>query len=301
MYYVYEWYIVDTGHIFYVGKGTRNRYKVHSKRNKLFMNVYNEFNCESRIIKFFDNEKDAFEYEAKYIKELKAKGQCDCNIHIGGAGGSGEYWTEELRKEYSVNNVMKRQEQRTRMSITNPMKNKEIALKTNAQKKCRIQIGETIYSSLADAASKMNCSTYTITQWYLYGETEQGEKCINLDYQNSKKRGAVQKPFYYKDELFNNYEEFNQKYHIKHSTLKSWLSIGFDTEGNYCRRIDDKRELEYHKNSKSIPIIINGIKYPSLTQAEKQLPISRETISNYLKGKTFNPNYICIYDNQQPI
>lgn len=27
MFYVYEWYIVETGEIFYVGKGCKNRYK----------------------------------------------------------------------------------------------------------------------------------------------------------------------------------------------------------------------------------------------------------------------------------
>ena len=35
MYYVYEWYNVDTGEILYVGKGTGNRYKVKHGRNKL--------------------------------------------------------------------------------------------------------------------------------------------------------------------------------------------------------------------------------------------------------------------------
>ena len=35
MYYVYEWYVIDTNEIFYVGKGTRNRYKVR-KHNKFF-------------------------------------------------------------------------------------------------------------------------------------------------------------------------------------------------------------------------------------------------------------------------
>lgn len=35
MYYVYEWYNVDTGEILYVGKGKGYRYKVTHGRNKL--------------------------------------------------------------------------------------------------------------------------------------------------------------------------------------------------------------------------------------------------------------------------
>ena len=134
MYYVYEFYIVDTDEIVYVGKGTGRRYKVTSQRNELLTKMLAQNSCESRIVKTFENEKDAFAFEFDYINELKARGQCVCNIHSGGAGGSGEYWTEELRKEYSEKNVMKSPEQRKRMSANNPMKNPEIAKRTNGKK-----------------------------------------------------------------------------------------------------------------------------------------------------------------------
>ena len=35
MFYVYEWFIKESGKVFYVGKGHKNRYKVR-KHNKLF-------------------------------------------------------------------------------------------------------------------------------------------------------------------------------------------------------------------------------------------------------------------------
>ena len=100
MYYVYEFYIVETNEIIYVGKGKGDRYKVKYHRNKLLTEKLNTYNCDSRIIKYFDNEKDAFMYEYEYIKLLKEQGLCSCNIYPGGAGGSGEYWTDELRKGY---------------------------------------------------------------------------------------------------------------------------------------------------------------------------------------------------------
>lgn len=48
MYYVYEFYIVDTDEIVYVGKGTGRRYKVTSQRNELLTKMLAQNSCESR-------------------------------------------------------------------------------------------------------------------------------------------------------------------------------------------------------------------------------------------------------------
>ena len=61
MFYVYEWYIKDTNEIFYVGKGIGKRYKVTKGRNSQFNKMLEKYDCDSRIIKWFKNEKDAFE------------------------------------------------------------------------------------------------------------------------------------------------------------------------------------------------------------------------------------------------
>ena len=53
MFYVYEWYIKETNEIFYVGKGSEQRYKVTYDRNKLFNEIIQNHNCESRIVKYF--------------------------------------------------------------------------------------------------------------------------------------------------------------------------------------------------------------------------------------------------------
>lgn len=53
MFYVYEWYIKETNEIFYVGKGSGQRYKVTYNRNKLFNEIIQKHNCDSRIIKYF--------------------------------------------------------------------------------------------------------------------------------------------------------------------------------------------------------------------------------------------------------
>lgn len=175
MFYVYEWYITDTQEIIYVGKGCRNRYKVR-KHNKFFNEMIKRYNCQSRIIKKFENEKDAFDYEYIRINELKEKGQCICNIYEGGTGGTTSWWTDELRKKYSENNVMKSEKQRERMKKNNPMSNNNIAEKTNGQKRRKVIIGNVTYKSIKDAKQILGVSYSNLITWNKKGITPNGEK-----------------------------------------------------------------------------------------------------------------------------
>lgn len=83
-YYVYEWFVVETNEIFYVGKGTKNRYKTRKRQNKFFMNFLNSHNCESRIL--FDglSETDAYQKEIETISNYKRLGYRLTNQTIGG-------------------------------------------------------------------------------------------------------------------------------------------------------------------------------------------------------------------------
>ena len=92
-YYVYEWYNVDTGHVFYVGKGTGDRAgKVGiSARNIYFCRYYSKYNCDYRIVEDNLDEKSAYILENKICKERKENGECECNIADTSlcSGGSG--------------------------------------------------------------------------------------------------------------------------------------------------------------------------------------------------------------------
>lgn len=175
MFYVYEWYIKDTQEIIYVGKGCKNRYKV-TKHNKFFNEMIKRYKCESRIIKEFKNEKDAFDYEYIRINELKKKGQCICNIYQGGTGGTVNWWTDELRKQYSENNVMKSEKQRERMKNNNPMSNNDIAEKTNGKKRRKVIIGNITYISIKEAKEVLGVSYSNLMTWNKKGITPNGEK-----------------------------------------------------------------------------------------------------------------------------
>ena len=81
--YVYEWYIVETGEIFYVGKGSGKRATSMKDRNDLFKQIRRENNCDFRILKYFDDNQEAFNYEKERGLELKAIGQAKACFMLG--------------------------------------------------------------------------------------------------------------------------------------------------------------------------------------------------------------------------
>lgn len=180
MFYVYEWYIKNTNEVIYVGKGTKLRYTVR-KHNKLFNEMIKRFDCDSRIIKTFTNEEDAFEYEYTRINELKSQNQCVCNIRYGGFGGTTNWWTDDLRKQYSKNNVMKSKEQRERMSKNNPMRNKDVAKKVATSKSRPVIIAGVEYPSVKKAHEILGFAVDTIQKWCINGVNSKGEKCSYKD------------------------------------------------------------------------------------------------------------------------
>ena len=82
-YYVYEWFIVETGEVFYVGKGSGNRATSMKDRNDLFKQIRRERECDYRILRHFMDNKEAFEYEKERGLELKAIGQAKACFMLG--------------------------------------------------------------------------------------------------------------------------------------------------------------------------------------------------------------------------
>lgn len=176
MFYVYEWFIKNTGEVIYVGKGTKRRYKVR-KHNRLFNEMLKRFECDSRIIKTFESEQEAFEYEYEMIEYYKNKNQCVCNIKKGGTGGETSWWTQEKRKQYSLNNVMKSNSQRKRMKENNPMKNKDVVEKVSKSKRKRVVINGVEYESVKMASKKLGYCEFTISNWCKKGYDIFGNPC----------------------------------------------------------------------------------------------------------------------------
>lgn len=180
MFYVYEWFIIETGEIFYVGKGTNRRYKVR-KHNKMFNEFVKRFHSNSRIIAEFSTEQEAFEYEYKRIEELREQGQCVCNIKNGGFGGTVSDWNDEKRKRYSEHNVMKSEKQRSRMKENNPMKNPNVKAKVIPQKMRPVVINGNNYSGVKEASKILGVWDITVIRWCKRGYDLDGNPCRYAD------------------------------------------------------------------------------------------------------------------------
>lgn len=303
MYYVYEWYIVNTNEVIYVGKGTGRRYRVR-KHNKFFNDMICRYKCDSRIVKEFEDEKDAFEYEFERVRELKAKGECVCNIYDGGFGGTTSWWTEEERQRYSEKNVMKSREQRKRMSHDNPMKKKEIAQKTNSKKMRAVIIGDKEYPSVKSVCEKYGVSISTVQGWCWNGRTTDGQTCRYKDNKSISEYHHVNngqpKTITYLGNHYASSAELGRMVGISQTTASRWCRQGRDNKGNPCRYDDDIRQNVDSSKQKLIPIIVNGVPYNSKEQASRALGITTYTLTQYLNGKKKDGKYICKYGNQQP-
>lgn len=300
MFYVYEWYIKDTNEIFYVGKGCKDRYKSIRKRNKLFLEYINKYNCSVRIIKYFENEEDSFRYEHQKICELKAIGQCKCNLDDGDKGGVNFIWTPEMREYYSKYNIMKSQEQRKRMSKNNPMKNPEIAQKVNSKKRKHPIINKKYCETVEETSKAYNVCIDTIRTWCKQGFNTKNEKCYwscdkpkNVEYSPYTGKKII-----YDNKIFPNIKKVAEHLGCSKSTIREWLKRGFSTDGIICRYLNDKNEYTYspHKKTSSKAIIINNIKYESVIEAARQLGIKETTLHYHIHNNT--GRYIYKYDNQ---
>lgn len=95
-YYVYEWFIKSTGEVFYVGKGTDNRVTSNKDRNKHFLAIKKKYDCDCRIVKEFDDEQEALDFEKEYGECLKANGFAKASYVL---GGKEKFISAETRKK----------------------------------------------------------------------------------------------------------------------------------------------------------------------------------------------------------
>lgn len=104
-YYVYEWYFIDTGEVFHVGKGKGTRaYDTKNRRNTYFKNTIFKYknNVDVRIYRNNLTNEQACLLEKKRIKYYKSIGQAKTNFHEGGVGGyTGNYDSPERNKKLS--------------------------------------------------------------------------------------------------------------------------------------------------------------------------------------------------------
>lgn len=307
MFYIYEWFNINTNEVFYVGKGIYNRYKVKN-RNKKFNEYIQNNECNVRIIEYYDNELMCFKKEEELIKKYKSIGQCQCNCDFGGCGGVKTYWTKEMIEKMSKQNPMKSIEQRRRMSKNNPMKNPNIAKIVGEKHSKPFYIGDNKFNNLKQASEYYKVSSSTVSYWIKKGKNSKGEKCYHINKVIQPILPNKEKCYIlFRNKQFNSIRELSEKEKIPYRTIENWLKKGFSSKGEYIRYSNDEKEYIYTKPNKTHRnkvIKINGKIYNSILDASKELSINCGTLRKYLNNKITPKckykNLICEYVNQQP-
>lgn len=232
-FYVYKWYNIETGEIFYIGKGCKKRAGQKSKRNKLFLDYISKNKCTYEIMEYFDDETKAYERELELIKELNPI----CNIALGGYGGFSIVWTDELREWKSKNNPMKDDERRKNMSINNPMKNKEIATKVGISHRKIPIINGKEFKDVYEASKYYSVCKGTIWSWCQRGYDTYGNPC---HYKNEPQKEYIfkissEKAVYIDNIFFNSIKEASDYIGVWSESLIRAIKNNRKCKGYTCR------------------------------------------------------------------
>lgn len=104
-FYVYLHIRKDNGIPFYVGKGSGNRAKQKKARNDWWWNIVNKYGYDIIFLGEDLTEKESFDLECYWIKRIGRRelglGTL-VNLSDGGEGNSGNKWTEEQKKQISI-------------------------------------------------------------------------------------------------------------------------------------------------------------------------------------------------------
>jgi len=101
-FYTYAHYTADTNELFYIGKGTRTRFKQVCNRNKWWHNKVSKHGFVSKILAWWDTESEALDHEKVLIDCMEDMGVVLVNIQKARGKESGG-WKQsiEQRKEKS--------------------------------------------------------------------------------------------------------------------------------------------------------------------------------------------------------
>ena len=105
-FYVYRYSIEDTGEVIYIGKGSGDRYKNTTDRNKFFISMYKTHKCKVQILWNYMTEEEAFALEKTLIAYYRLYTNCRLtNVCNGGEGATGYHWSEEDKRKMSERNT----------------------------------------------------------------------------------------------------------------------------------------------------------------------------------------------------
>lgn len=99
-YYIYAHKRLDTGDVFYIGKGSGKRAYIKSNRSLYWKRIVEKHGYEVVFLKENLSEIEAFNYEISLIAKEKSNGGCSANFTIGGDGVrvDNRWWNDKISK-----------------------------------------------------------------------------------------------------------------------------------------------------------------------------------------------------------
>ena len=135
-FYTYAHINKDTNKIFYIGKGSKNRYKAIHKRSTHWNHIVNKHGFKAEILAYWDTEKEAFNHEKLLISCFKDMNYVLANKTDGGEGTASNKiklsalnrpkrnLSEETKKKISLSLIGRKVNEETRIKISNSHKGK---------------------------------------------------------------------------------------------------------------------------------------------------------------------------------
>ena len=206
IYYVYIWYIIETGEVFYVGKGKGDRYKQLSSRNKFFIDMYNTHNCS--VNKIYENltEEEAFNKEVETIKWYKENTNYRLtNQTDGGEGTSGWVPSQDFKDKQSK--IHKEQWQ------DEEFKKKMMAIRTDENGPYKSQEFRDKISQLVQGENNPNYNNHWTNEMKLHLSQVRKTNGLSANENNSRATCVI---CVETGEIFNCIKYAMQKYNIKH-------------------------------------------------------------------------------------
>jgi len=130
-FYTYAHINKDTNKIFYIGKGSKNRYKSINKRNVHWNYIVNKHGFNAEILAYWNTEKEAFDHEKLLISCFKKMNYVLANKTDGGEGTTSykvklaalnrpkRNLSEETKKKISLSLIGRKVNEETRVKISN--------------------------------------------------------------------------------------------------------------------------------------------------------------------------------------
>ena len=104
-FYTYAHINKQTNKIFYIGKGSKNRYKSTNRRSAHWNAIVNKYGFNAEILAHWNTEKEAFDHEMLLISCFKDMGYKLANLTDGGEGIVGLVFTEEHKRNIAKGGI----------------------------------------------------------------------------------------------------------------------------------------------------------------------------------------------------